>query len=250
MIGSVDKAMVLLAEIQKSRWLSVAEAATVIQSSPSTAQRILATMRKRGFLIQREDRHYGLGPQMISAAVYQPQVSAMRSVVGPLLTELTRITGETTNLVVLENTQVRYVDCEESPHPFRVHSLNGSSMPSHCSSGGKAQLAALPLSVVRSIYAQGVPPWPFSKINTLEELEIELEQVRERGYAISEGETQGNIIGLGAIVAGHDGYPIGAITLAIPGARFGEMNESELARALKDTAATASRAMENDMEVH
>lgn len=245
LIGSVDKAMILLKEVKKSGWLSVAEAARCIEASPSTAQRLLATMRKQGFLTQRSDRRYGLGAEMMQGAVYQPQVSLMRDILAPMLIELTRVTGETTNLVVLENTQVRYVDCCESPHPFRVHSLTGSSMPSHCSSGGKAQLAILPPPVVRGIYANGVPPWPFSKIETLAQLEAELDEVRSRGYARSFGETEGNIMGLGAAITGPDGFPLGGITLAIPGARYNDMSEKELADALTGVAAEASRLLES-----
>ncbi|WP_312181156.1 IclR family transcriptional regulator [Arthrobacter sp.] len=242
----MDKAMALLVEVKKSGWLSVAEAARHIDASPSTAQRILATMRDRGFLTQRADRRYGLGAEMSASAIYPPRVSAMRTVLAPLLVELTRVTGETTHLVVLENTQVRYVDCSESPHPFRARPLTGSSMPSHCSAGGKAQLAVLPKRVVRSIYAQGVPPWPFSKITTLEQLETELNEIRLGGYATSIGETEGNMVGLGAAIIGQDGFPLGAITLAIPGARYGEMNEQELAAALMKTAEEGSRSLESD----
>lgn len=243
MIGSVDKAMTLLLEARRSGWISVAEAARHIDSSPSTAQRILATMRERGFLTQRADRRYGPGPELLAPIIQPPRISAMRTALAPLLAELTRATGETTNLLVLENTQVRYVDCVESPHPYRVHSLSGSSMPSHCSAGGKAQLALLPASLLRGIYTEGIPPWPFSTISSLQALEAELDEVRSLGYARSRGETEGNVMGLGAAITDPEGFPLGAITLAIPGTRFNEMNEREFADALIDIAARASRTL-------
>lgn len=101
---------------------------------------------------------------------------------------------------------------------------------------------------MRRIYASGVPPWPFSKITDLAQLGRELEEVRKRGYAASDGETEGNIIGLGAPVVAQGGFPLGAITLAIPGVRFAEMDEGELAAALLNVTAAASHALDSGLE--
>lgn len=242
-IGSVDKAMILLSRIKRHGWLSVAEAAELINSAPSTAQRILATMRDRGFLIQSSGRRYGPGPELRLSAVVHPKVSAMKSVAAPLLKELTMSTGETTNLVLLEDRQVLYLDTYDSPHPYRLSSMTGSRMPAHCSAGGKAQLAALSREEVRRIYSDGVPPWPFSKIHTLEELEAELEITRKRGYAASRGETEGNVISVAAPILDEDGYPLAGMTIAVPGVRFKDLDEGELAAAVTKMADKTARLL-------
>lgn len=239
MIGSVDRALRLLKEIRDNGALSVGQAARTLDVAPSTAQRLMATMKGHGFLRQNADRSYALGPEMVRTQVLQPQVSAMRDVVAPLLADLALSTGETAHLLVLENTLSRYVACAESPHPYRVHSLVGSTMPSHCSAGGTAQLAHLPRSVVDTIYAEGVPPWPDAVIHTVPELQSVLDETRERGYARSMGETRAGVIGLGAVILGDDGYPMGAITLAIPEPRFAMLSETELVARLQETVDAA-----------
>lgn len=245
-IGSVDKAMILLSHIKRHGWASVAEAAELIGSAPSTAQRILATMRSRGFLVQSGDRRYGAGPELRLNAVVHPKVSAMKAIAAPMLKELTMSTGETTNLVLLEDRQVLYLDSHDSLHPYRIPALTGSRMPAHCSAGGKAQLAALPHEEVRRIYADGVPPWPFSKIHTLEELEEELKTTRERGYAISRGETEGNVISVAAPILDEDGYPLAGMTIAVPGIRFKELNEAELGAAVTKMTDKTARLLRDD----
>lgn len=238
-VNSVDKAMILLSQTKRHGWLSVAEAADLIDSAPSTAQRILSTMKSRGFLVQSGDRRYGPGPEMRLDAVVHPRVSALRSIASPLLKELTMSTGETTNLVLLEDRQVLYLDSVDSPHPYRIPALTGSRMPAHCSAGGKAQLAVLAPDEVRRIYADGVPPWPFSKIHTIEELESDLRATRQRGYSLSRGETEGNVMSVAAPILDRDGYPLAGMTIAVPGIRFKELDEAELGSAVTRTAKRA-----------
>jgi DNA-binding IclR family transcriptional regulator len=84
----------------------------------------------------------------------------------------------------------------------------------HASAGGKSILAALPDEDVHDIVDYwGLPPVTDETLTSKSTLFEELEQIRERGYAINEGESRSNVYFIGKSVYRPDGTVHGGISV-------------------------------------
>lgn len=122
--------------------------------------------------------------------------------------------------MVLQGTSIRFIDGIESNAPLRVGVRTGDQMPAHCSSGGKAILAAHPNTEIEAIYRRGIPHWPTAHINDIATLKRHLAGVRRRGFGTNEEETEQGVSGAGVVLLDVVGRPVGAITTAIPAVRY------------------------------
>jgi DNA-binding IclR family transcriptional regulator len=86
-------------------------------------------------------------------------------------------------------------------------------VPAHLASGGKAILAALDPAHVEELYADapGID---------LARLRRQLAEVRRRGFANNDQQTEAGLTALGTVVRDGDGAPIAAVAIAMPTVRF------------------------------
>ncbi|MGH3631736.1 MAG: IclR family transcriptional regulator [Sciscionella sp.] len=247
-MSSVDNALRLLQLIQQRRVLRVAEAASELRVARSTAHRLLAALRHRGFVEQdKPNGVYRPGwslHEMGFAAISQLDI---RRVARPVMEELRESSQETVSLLLLEGRNVRFVDCVESPRSVRVGTRAGLVLPAHCTAGGKAILAALPSTEMDRRYAdrdKDLESRTEASITTWARLEAELEGVRRSGYAINLGEGEGGIAAVGAALLDPIGAPLAAIAIAIPATRMPTAAEGEaLAPALAQAQASITELM-------
>jgi DNA-binding IclR family transcriptional regulator len=116
-------------------------------------------------------------------------MSSMTSVARPILIELWRKTDET--ILLHTRVGVERVCIEEIPSPqaIRYSAAVGTTAPLYLGSAGRVILAFLPqaererLLASVTLDAASSPAFP-----SVEELTVELEAVRERGWATSRGE--------------------------------------------------------------
>src|SRR5919107_107119 len=185
---SVDNALVLLQLIGERRALRVAEAADLLGVARSTAHRLLAALRRRGFVVQdRPNGAYRPGPALYEIGLAAVNRIDIRRVARPVLEQLREETQETFSLALLEGTTVRFLDCAESPRSVRVGNRTGVVRPAHASAVGKAILAGLSDAELDRRYPGGtLPPAPTAAaLGDLAALRAELAGIRAQGYAIN-----------------------------------------------------------------
>lgn len=236
-IGSVDKALqiVLLFQADSERWFRVSEIADELEVARSTAHRLLAMLVFRGFARQDDSKAYGAGPALLG-----PKSSAdrsdLREVARPALEALSATFDETTHLVVLDGSDVVFLDSVEGRQALKVGSRAGARMAAHLTSGGKALLATLGRPALEQLVGAGT-----ASVD-LTELERTLVTVRQRGYALNLGETERGIHAIGAVIT--DGVSaVGAISLSIPALRLPPRRVAELVPHVRQTAAAVSRSI-------
>lgn len=141
-LQSVDRALVVLLSFDEHRadW-GVTELAERFGWDKSVAQRLLATLARRGFLVsQPGTRRYRLGPAMWHLAWLWERMGGLSSVARPVLGRLARLTGYTALLAVPDGEQVRCVEAVDGESgPVRQYSLVGELYPAGQS--GDAALA-------------------------------------------------------------------------------------------------------------
>jgi IclR family acetate operon transcriptional repressor len=144
---------------------------------------------------------------------------SVREVGRTAMRELSRRTGLTTQMAVLDHADIVYIERQDASHRRNephVATDIGSRLPAHCTSLGKAMLAFLPDDEIDRLYERPAQLATRTKntITTLARLRSELAAIRRRGYAVDQEETTPGIVCIGSPILGPDGRPEAAISLA------------------------------------
>ncbi len=220
-LESVDNSLRLLMLVASKARVGVSEVAAELGVAPSTAYRLLSTLRYRGFVVQSHDRTYRAGPaleEMVSNRITRANLADLAA---PALAQLRDSTEETTHLMVLVGRQVRFIASVESFQSLRIGSRVGAMLPAHRTSGGKCILAALPTETLDQLYPAGPTGAGEIPATATASLRRELTRIRKQGYAVNNGETERGVTALGLVVADSDG-PLAALSVSLPTIRFSQ----------------------------
>jgi DNA-binding IclR family transcriptional regulator len=217
-IGSVDNALRLLLLFREQKTIRIADASEQLGVARSTAHRLMEMLAYHGF-VQREtdSRAYGPGGALLDIGLSVVKHLDVRSIARPHLEALAHATGETVHLARLELPNVLFIDCVESDRAIRVASRVGRAVPAHCTSVGKAMLAASSPDV-RKAYTKGrrLGALTSASITTLAGLNAQLADVPRRGYAVNVEESEEGLGSVGVAILDPSGRPVGAISVAAP----------------------------------
>jgi DNA-binding IclR family transcriptional regulator len=221
---SVDNALWLLQLIGERQALRVAEAADLLGVARSTAHRLLAALRRRGFVTQdRPNGAYRPGPALYEVGLAAVGRIDIRRVARPVLEQLREETQETVSLVVLEGTSVRFIDCVESPRSVRVGNRTGVIRPAHASAVGKAILAGLSAEELGRRYPNGQLPEAATDaaLTDMTDLEAELAEIRDQGFALNWEESAEGVCAVAVALRDTVGQPLAGLGIAAPSSRIG-----------------------------
>ena len=221
-IESVDNALKLLHMLRERSHIRVSEASSSIGVARSTAHRLLAMLQHHGFVRQDPfSRAYVAGPALLDFGLAIVRDRDLRTLARPFLETLSRETGETVHLIILQGRDVLFLDCVESAKAVRVGNRTGLLLPAHCTSAGKALLAALPPERFKALYPEEpLPGLTRRSIRTRARLEREVSLVRKRGYATNFGETEEDIGSVGALIQDRQRGLRAALSVAAPTSRL------------------------------
>ncbi|HEU4997920.1 MAG TPA: IclR family transcriptional regulator [Lapillicoccus sp.] len=220
-IESVDNALRLLLLFAEHPRIRLTDASSYLGVASSTAHRLLAMLQYRGFVRQEmPSRAYVPGGALGTIAAAVVRQSNVPALARPVLEHLNRELGETVHLGRLDGDQVRYLDAIESGQAVRVASRVGRLVPAHCTSTGKAMLSSLPVDVVHALYPQETLDGVTSRsIRERRVLDRQLRTARQRGYAVSDGESEDGVVSVAVPVTGSDGALYG-LNVSVPAQRM------------------------------
>ena len=222
---------------ERPEW-RVGEIAKAIGTAKSTVSRIARTLEAEGFLVGRPDREgYRLGLRLWhlgSQAIADVSDFPRRAL--PHLEELVRRVQQSVQAVILDGTEVVYVQKVDAQHSLRTYTQLGTRFPSYCSATGKALLAFQPAEVAERVIRAGLKPYTERTVTKPALLRDELERVRKRGYAMNKGEWRADIGGIAAPVFDRTGGAIGAIGTTMPLTQYPRDASSPIIGAVVDAA--------------
>ncbi len=231
MVQSVGRALSLLEALEDSRGeVGIAELSKRVGLHVSTAHRILATLVARGYARQNpETGRYALGAKALHLAESYLGQMDLRQVVRPVLERLSRETGETTNLVILDRREALYLDKVESPQSLRIFSRIGRRAPLHCTAVGKVLLAYRPRAEVDALLGCG----PLERltrhtITSLAQMRRELEKVRDQGFALDREECEEGACCIAVPIRNAQGAVEAALGISAPTTRLSPRRLEEL----------------------
>jgi DNA-binding IclR family transcriptional regulator len=212
-LSAAEKTLsVLEALADHSRIADIADASGLPKP---TVHRILQTLVRRGFARADGRGGYLGGPRILSLAGRFLQRLDVAEHVRPALRDLQERTGWTVHLALLSGDEAVYVAKLEGARPYHLASRVGMSLRLHCTSIGKAILAALPDREVRAMMRRtGLPARTERTITEVDVLLGELARVRERGYAEDHEENEAGVRAVGAAVFNHTGEVVGGVSAA------------------------------------
>jgi IclR family KDG regulon transcriptional repressor len=228
LVEAVAKALDVLEVFEASETLTLNEISQRVGLNKSRTFRLLHTLADRAYVERCADgAQYKLGLKLLERAASIDR-NLKQLARGPML-KLQERFNETVNLGILcDYKDVLFLDIVETSRPFRMTATVGSRMPAHRTALGKAILALFEMedssSPSRAIKEKlGERPG--------RALFRELQDIRERGYAIDNEECEPGVGCLGAAIRGANGEPVAAISVAGPVRRI-LVNEKKIALAL------------------
>jgi IclR family transcriptional regulator, acetate operon repressor len=236
-IEAVDNALQLLQLLRDGGSLRLKDAASELGVAPSTAHRLLAMLVYRGFAVQDETRRYVPGPAMGAGPAGVTWTRLLRNLARPHMELLSSRLNETVNLMIRVGTKVRFLETVEGTNALRVGDRQGTVLPAHRASGGKAMLAELEPALIEQLFRSQNAEIGGDSISDAEYPVFlrELETIRSNGFAANFEGTEEGISALGMALHNGKGEVVGAITVATPVTRFRTVFDAGLVRAMLET---------------
>jgi DNA-binding IclR family transcriptional regulator len=219
--------MSILEALGRADTLSLTEIAGGCGLHKSTAFRFVQTLLQLGYVFQDEtNERYGLSLKLNTLALSGSGSRDILRYAASALESLSRETGETIHLAVLEDGDLIYLRKIESNRVLRVVTMTssvGGGAPMYCTGLGKAVLAFFPLpEQERYIAHQVFTPFTANTITNGPALLAELALIREQGYAFDRQEHEEGVVCVAAPIFGSGPPPLGAVSIAGPSVRMGE----------------------------
>lgn len=244
-IQSLDRAMVILKALADKEGLSLTELSDSTDQAPATVYRVLSTFETHGMVEVDPVRQLwfvGAEAFRIGSAFLGRTNLIERG--RPVLRELMLATGETANLALADDGEVVFISQVETPQPIRAYFKAGTRSAIHASGIGKAIMAHWSderrAALVRD---RGLPAFTPQTVTDPAALAVELKTIRERGWAVDDGEHTAGMRCIAAAVFNEHGEPIGGLSISGPAARIVEDREAELGRAVQLAANRLTEAI-------
>lgn len=212
-IKSDETLFAIIESLKRTDGAGVTELADRLDLAKSTVHKHLVSLERERYVV-KEDGHYRLGLQLFNDGIYVRNQYQVYHAAKDRINALADETGEATWLIVHENGRGMFLYGVPRNESFSFDSTIGKWVYLHANSAGKAILANLPPAEVSAIIDRhGLPAQNQNTITDRSTLLAELEEIRERGYAMNFGE---DLRGLHAVAVPviRDGRPIAAITIA------------------------------------
>jgi IclR family acetate operon transcriptional repressor len=239
-IRAVERVCDILDVLQRSRdGASLSDVAEVTSLPKSSAYRYLSALEARRY-VERDPASslYRLG--LAFRPQHTRQLDLLTAQARPHLERLRDKVGETTNLGILDGTEIVHAVVVESNEMMRLAARVGERGSLHSTALGKAIAAELPEERARAILAaQPMARFTPATITTVERYLEELANVRKIGYAVDDCENQPDGRCVAVIVEGVP-VPCG-ISVSAPSRRLPRDKVEAIARQLRRFAMQLAR---------
>lgn len=217
---SVTRALLIMEAFRiGERHLTLAELSRRTGLHNSTVLRLARTLAQAGYMVQREEGEWRLGPAAgWLGARYQAGFD-INNVVEPTLRELSQSTQESASFYVREGNERACIARVEGPQAVRHHVRIGMRLPLDLGAPG------------RVILAFSGEPGPV------------YENIRRRGYHVSMGEREAQVSSVAAPVFGLNWRLLGSMCISGPTARLKQRQLEAHAQTVMDAANRLSYAL-------
>lgn len=176
-----------------ARHLTVAEVAARTELTRAVARRYLLTLLEMGYVVQHGGK-FTLTPRILDLGFTYLSTIDVPNVALPFMTELAETLRESCSVAVLDGADCVYVARVPAKRIMSINLVVGSRLPAHATSMGKVLLAHLSPAMLEEYFASA-PLQRLTSRTICDErtLRKTLQQVRERGWAFADQESEDGV---------------------------------------------------------
>lgn len=209
-----------------------------------TVHRLLTTLAAHGYVQRLEAGIYALGPRVIALGQFAAANNDVLTIGRPIVRQLVATCGETVHLGILQGESLLYIDRgEPQDEAVRLAALPSPLTSLHASASGKVLLAFADRSLQDHVLAAGLPSYTRHTVTDPDQLRVELEKIRQDGYAINEQERFEGVRAVSVPVRSRGGRIVAALSAAGPVQRVDEEKVIRLRDALLAAADEFGRSL-------
>lgn len=226
-IKSVRTTFTILEHMMESNGCGVTELSEALDIPKSTAHRYLATLTECGYVVQNGDR-YDLSLSFKHFSDYIYNRDRIYSIAKGKVKSIAEQTGERVQYVDEEHFEGIPVHRSIAKDAVKINDSIGRKLPLHSTAAGKCILAYKSDNFVSTfLEVHGLPEQTSFTITDSQDLENELAEIRERGYAFNEQENINGLRAVGVPILDANDDPLGAISISGPTNRMTESTYRE-----------------------
>lgn len=245
-IQSVERALQILDLFnEQATELKITDISKLMGLSKSTLHSLLKTLQLHGYIDQNlENGKYRLGMKLVERGHFVVGSIDIRQKAKGWLTELSRRTGQTTHLGILDGREGVYIEKIEGKLAAIAYSRIGRRLPVHATAIGKVLIAWLGEPELNALlegyqYTTYTP----STLASREELMAALTLTREQGYALDSEENEQGVRCVAVPVWNHESRVIAALSLSTLTSRVDDAELANFREQLQQAGLQLSRAL-------
>lgn len=224
--------------------LTLARLSQVTGLSRPTVRRVVLTLERLGYL-RSDGREFALTPRVLTLANAYLAPLKLTEVAQPHMENVTKATGHTCSLAVLDGDDAVFVTRVPSRPVMRHTVTTGSRLPAHATSMGRILLAGLPDHELDVFLARA----PFPRLTavtkvTAQELMSELSTTRARGWALVDQEFEEGVRSFSAPVRDSGISTIASLSMSV---RADELSVDEIRHELLPVVVEAAAEISNQL---
>lgn len=241
----MERGLAVIRALAASRTpLTVAEVAKITGLTRATARRFLLTLIQLEY-VRVERKGFSLRPRVLELGHAYLSELTVRKVARPFIEELVRKVQESSSLAVLDGREIAYVANVSTRRVMTINVPIGQRDPAYCTALGRVLLAHLSEPEI-NCYVRNVELRKFTDATVTDPgtLRAILEQVRQTGYALIDGEFENGLVAIAVPIHGAADNVLAAMNISAYSLRVGPATlVAEYLPVLQETA----RAIETEL---
>lgn len=226
-VQSVKRAFDIMETLVDIEEAGVSELSEQLGMPKSTIHDYLTTLTNIGFVI-KDGSSYSASLRFLKLGEDLRQNMTLVEVATPELQELAQTTEEHVTLVTEEDGNAVIIGTERGDKAVNLQVYNGIRLTMHSTAPGKAIMAHFSKERVDKILdIYGMKSYTEQTITDRESLDMELEEIRQQGYAFDDEERISGMRSVAAPIIDRSDTVHGAITISGPTQRIDDVKFTE-----------------------
>ncbi len=249
----LEKALFILSQFLDHEEFSFQDLLRISNYNRTTLYRMLQGLVDYSFLQQNPaSGNYQISSNLIRLAGSAIGRSNFLPICRPYLKELVKATREYAFIAILEGPNIVVVALEQSKLDVQVNVALGKIVPAHCTGAGKALLAFLDQRELDDILKEiSFEKLTERTVTNKKQLLESLKETREKGYGVSRGEYDPDIVAIGAPIFGVQDRVVACIAIAALDSRVnGEVTIRNHGKLVSNMAADISNKLGAEVNIN
>lgn len=189
---------------QKAAPISAADIAKSLDLPRSSVHGLLLGLQEANLIRKTDERHFVLGTHVMYWANGFLSQQDIVAEFHEAITHIPELSPYSLTLSTLSNDQVVYLACKNSNAPLGFTFRIGIQIPAVFTATGKIMLSTLSDDEIHKIIDHFPPPFTEYSVQNHHDFHTELENIRQQGYAIDNGQLRLGMYCFGVAIYDHN----------------------------------------------